>query len=172
MAIQLRPDGARAFPLLLEPDPYGGRAHAAALRMSRTGYRRVDGELVRHHSDDPHGALVQHAIVRYYVHGVGRAQLARETNFSERQVQGWLSGTASRAYAAPVLRALDELGIGRTRAGSSAAQPADRRNREIIAALLALVVDGGWLLARDTRPAAERFMQRARLLTAGREALG
>lgn len=171
MAIQLKPDQERVLPLLLEPDPYGGRAGAETLRLSRTGYRRVDGAIVRHHGDDPHGAMVQHAIVRYYVHGVGRAQLARETTYSERQVQSWLSGTASLAYGAPVRRALANLGIGLNRAGSSTAQPSDRRNREIAAALLALLVDAGWLLNRDTRPAAARFMRLARLLTAGREPL-
>lgn len=161
MVASLAATSRTGLALLLEPDAPStdqiGRAHG--WRSSRTGDR------VRHHGDDDYGALVQHAIVRYYVHGVEREQIANEVGYSPRQVQSWLLGHTAGPYGAPVLRTLYELGISRGRGGRTSLQP---RLREIIAAyetLLALAAD------RLDRTFDRSLIATIRLLLAGREPL-
>lgn len=158
--------GQPRLPLLLEPD------RPKSIDHRTVGWRRVKGEIVRHHAHDVFGALVQHVIVRYLVHGVPRQQIASEVNYSERQVQAWISGRAHTAYAAPVRRALESLGIGMGKGGLHPASGRGRPYRRIAAACLDLLADVPWLLATDTRPQAVRVRTLARLLSAGREALG
>jgi len=166
---QLR-DEARVLPLLWEPDmpepPTGTR------ERTPNGWRR-DGEggLRRHRPDDVRGAVIQHAIVRYYVGHVSRAALALELSYSIRFAQMIVAGQVWRPYAAPVRRQLAALGIGLNKGGTGSKLPSDFRNREIIAACLGLLADVPWLLCGDARPDAEWARRMARLLTAGRTPL-
>lgn len=153
------------LPLLMEPDRPEGR------KLLYTGWRRENGILTRCRLDDVHGALVQHVVVRYYVHGIQRQVIAQEIGYSPRQVQAWLGGTASSTYGQPVRDALANLGIGLNRAGSADYDPTSRRLREIVGAQARLLDDAAGLLGRDVRPGAVQVRLLARLLTAGREPL-
>lgn len=157
------------LPLLLEPDqPVPGLNHALS------GWRHRGDALVRWPSDDRRGALAQHCVVRYYVHGVTRAELAREVGYSERQVQAFVGGIACSTYTTPVRRALSDLGIPlELRAiGRSQTDPLSVRRRAVSEAAIAVLADVPWLLATDDRPEAARVRTLARLLAAGREPLG
>jgi hypothetical protein len=108
-----------APPLLAEPH----RPRDGELR--REGWRRMPyydrgapckrRRLERRHEDDAFGARVQWAIVRYYLEGMRRSELARELGMSDRTTQALLSGCAWGAYGAPILATLARLGIGRNR---------------------------------------------------------
>lgn len=156
---------ARGLPLLLEPDRPEPRR---GVKTQNTGWRREGDVVTRDHRDDEFGALVQHVIVRYLVHGVQRQELAKEIGYSERQLQAWLSGTAARCYAQPVRRALQELGIGLGR--GTVGQSASGRGSEIVAACMTLLADVQWYMEDDWSRARE-IKELSRLLTAGREPL-
>jgi hypothetical protein len=108
-----------ALPLLAEPQ----RPREGELR--REGWRRMAyydraahctrRSQERRHEDDAFGARVQWAIVRYYLEGMRRSELARELGMSERTTQELVTGRAWGAYGAPILSTLARLGIGRKR---------------------------------------------------------
>jgi len=163
MVAELKPVAAACLPLLMEPD--------MPKRMSakgQNGWLRAGEEFVRQPLHDGHGALIQHVLVRYFVHRVQRQVIALEVGYSERQLSAWLSGRNCETYADPVRKALADLGIElwrgqRERSG---------RAEEVIAAQCSLLNDAARLLATDVRPEAARVRTLARLLTAGREPLG
>lgn len=173
MVAELKPQPA-ALSLLLEPDPPPEDLPRGAFwhgyQATKTGRRR------RWARYDLTGALVQHVIVRYYVHGVGRTQIAREIGYSVRQTQMLLGGFAWQPYAMPVRRELAALGIGLNRGGSGVSPATDRRLREIAnaqASLLArfeALTGGGQTIVQ--MQALPRVRTLARLLAAGREPLG
>lgn len=167
MVAELKPQQA-ALPLLLEPDvpPKGGN-HASS------GWRSNGRHMVRHPSDDDHGAMTQHVVVRYFVHGIGRAQIAQELGYCERQVQGWTTGRKCPYYTRPVRRALTELGLDLSRraGGSSRVDLGTVRLREIASACLKLLDDVQWYMDEDW-PRQREIKALARLLAAGREPLG
>jgi hypothetical protein len=104
------------LPLLAEPH----RPREGELR--REGWRRMPyydraahckrRRLERRHEDDAFGALVQWAIVRYYLEGVRRSELAAWLGMAERSTQALLSGRAWGGYGLPILASLRRLGIG------------------------------------------------------------
>jgi hypothetical protein len=108
-----------ALPLLAEPRrprpdrraSFGWRRMPYYDRPAHCKRRRLE----RHHEDDAFGARVQWAIVRYYLEGMRRSELARELGMSERSTQELVTGRAWGAYGAPILASLARLGIGRNR---------------------------------------------------------
>lgn len=128
-----------ALPLLLEPD------EPAEGERAMHGWRREhDGQPIRDHADDPFGAEVQWAIARNVLLGTPRKVLARGLGVSERGAQGYLSGDNWRAYARPVLRALQRLGIG---SGRGRWHEDSLRPREILAASRPLMARAADVLA-------------------------
>lgn len=169
MVAELKAKAAKGLLLLMEPDRPPEGASRKMVEVGRSGWR-IDGYgYAREHAHDAHGAVIQHAIVRYLVHGVQRQQIAQEVHYSERQVQAWISGRVCRSYAEPVRRALGELGIGMGRGGISEAS--SRRGTEVVAACMALLADVPWYMDDDW-PRQREIKELARLLTAGREPLG
>jgi hypothetical protein len=160
--------GQRRLPLLLllEPDRPDPRMHE---RTQNSGWRREGDVVTRDHRDDEFGALVQHVIVRYLVHGVQRQEIAQEIGYSQRQVQDWIGGRTARCYAQPVRRALQSLGIGMGRGGVS--ETSSRRGIEVMAACMGLLADVQWYMDDDW-PRAREIKELSRLLAAGREPLG
>lgn len=156
MVAQLRPV-PESLELLCEPDrPTPDAGHTL-------GWLRVKGQWERNPAWDRQGALIQHLIVRYYVHGVTRGELAAELHQSPRQVQSWLSGNALPSYGRPVRRALADLGIGLNRGGGAMSGPSDVRNRQVInACMFALEMVAG------SATISPRLRDLARLLSAGR----
>lgn len=113
----------------------------------RPGWARRDGLWVRRYRDDEMGAVVQHTVARYYLTNIGRADLAEELGYSERQIQGFVSGTAWTGYTAPVLAALQRLGISRTRGNWNSSGHSNRAGEMVRAQAdvlrrCQLVVDG------------------------------
>ena len=113
---------APARALLFEPDRppdiepnINSPARALGWSRSFVEYKRADW--VRNHGDDAYGALVQEIVVRYVLHGVERARLAREYAISERQIQAYVTPKpthrqpTARYYLQPVWRALGRLGL-------------------------------------------------------------
>ncbi len=169
MVAQLKAAAPSPLPLLLEPDqPSPAPSGHRYTRGNATGWKREDGVLVRQPLHDRHGALIQHVLVRYYVHRVQRQVIAQEIDYSERQISAWLAARNGATYAEPVRRALMGLGIELWRGQR------ERKGRaeELIAAHRTLLESAAWLLATDTRPEAVRVRTLARLLSAGREPLG
>ena len=154
---------ATCLPLLLEPVQPGKQGNPSWVY----GWRRVQGAWVRCHGDDAIGALVQHAIVRYIVHGVSRQDLAREIGYSERQVQAWVCGRANTPYAEVVRQRLHELGIsvGKGRRHASAT-----RMLEVVAAYEALLEEAADHLWLGTE-SGQYLQATIRLLLAGRDPL-
>lgn len=170
MVAELKPVAATTLPLLMEPDRPPESANNHAVANARSGWRTTDfKEFVRFQGDDHRGALIQHVIVRYLVHGVQRQQLAQEIHYSERQIQAWISGRAGSTYGEPVRRALQTLGIGMGRGGVSEAS--SRRGAEVVAACMGLLADVQWYMGDDW-PRQRELKELSRLLTAGREPLG
>src|SRR5690606_26956758 len=130
------------LPLLIDPDRPQERSRA---HRFYGWHRDLDG-WTRWRGDDSIGAIVQHAIVRYIVHGVSRAQIAEEVGYSERQVQSWICGRAIRPYTQPVLRALTALGIS---VGKGTRTQATPRMLEILAAYESLLDDAAGRLFSD-----------------------
>lgn len=159
------------LPLLFEPyEPDIRKKAEKGWRMTFVIRQRARlREAVRYLPDDAVGALAQHAIVRYLVRGVARKVIARETGYSERQIQAWFGGKAWTPYTQPVLDALDELGI-RSGKGKFRAHGAHRMH-EIAAAQERLLTEAARLLDSDDRAASRRLRQRIRLLSAGKEPL-
>ncbi len=165
MVAELKPANANTLPLLMEPD----RPQIdSRQKTTNSGWRREGEGLVRDHGADDFGALVQHVIVRYIVHGVQRQELAREIHMSQRQIQAWISGRAARCYTQPVRRALQLLGIGMGRGGVSEAT--SRRGTEVVAACMSVLADVQWYMGDDW-PRQRELKELSRLLTAGREPL-
>lgn len=170
MVAEMKPVAANTLPLLMEPDRPRDGASPHGIANGRSGWRTSeDGTLVRCASDDVRGALIQHVIVRYLVHGVQRQELAQEIHYSERQIQAWTSAKAGATYGEPVRRALQLLGIGMGRGGVSEAS--SRRGTEVVAACMGLLADVQWYMDDDW-PRAREIKELSRLLTAGREPLG
>lgn len=165
MVAELRIEAA-TLPLLLEPDQPTGR------RTRGTGWRRKGGLLIRNYLDDAEGALVQHVIVRYYVHGYARSEISREIQYSTRHTQSWISGSAHANYAQPVRRALSDIGLDLScrNHGRSMVEPASVRLRDVIRACMGLISEMHPLMPQW--PHTQDIRQTARLLTAGREPLG
>lgn len=167
MVAELKPVTANTLPLLMEPDRPEIDSNQ---RTTNSGWKREGGQLVRDYGADDFGALVQHVIVRYLVHGVQRQELAREIQYSERQIQAWISARAGATYGEPVRRALQLLGIGMGRGGVSEAS--SRRGTEVVAACMGLLADVQWFLDDSDWPRQRELKTLSRLLTAGREPLG
>lgn len=165
MVAELKPVEATPLPLLMEPD------RPAQIDHWTVGWRRVKGEIARFHLHDEQGAIVQHVIVRYLVHGIPRQQIASEVCFSERQVQAWIGGRAWGAYGGPVRRALASLGISMGKGGVGPSKSGYGRNTQVAAACLDLLADVQWHMDDDW-PRAREIKELSRLLTAGREPLG
>lgn len=96
----------QALPLLMEPEPpEEGRRFAG-------GYRRRNGELVRCYTDDAQGAVAQWAVVCHRLTRLSRTELA---HIFGQNVSGGIAlmigGQQWATYTAPVMRALDRLGI-------------------------------------------------------------
>lgn len=145
------------LPLLLPPDPPTGEEDFRSV-----GWRWRNGMLRRHPADDVHGAEVQWMVLRYFRDGVRRKELAFEYGYSERTVQSYLSGRESwsRAYGAPVRRALAMMGIPIVRWRTTV-----RRTDAEIAAGRAALVRAAALLANDPRDEARQMVRAAQLLT-------
>jgi hypothetical protein len=105
-----------ALPLLGEP------RRPRSDRRASFGWRRVvyydraahcrRRRLERCHQDDAFGARVQRAIVRYYLGGIRRSELAAWLGTTPDNCQKYVSGKAWGAYGLPVLASLRRLGIG------------------------------------------------------------
>lgn len=166
---------ASALPLLmepLEPHPKARRATGWTVHEAWEGVgwrRRIVRYRVRNNRYDAHGALAQHVIVRYLVHGVGRAQIAAETGICERQIQAYAQGRALEPYTLAVLGALRQLGISPKRGQRARAKT--NRTLEIIDAQTAILERAAGLLAYLPTEGAAEVTTLARLLLAGREPL-
>jgi hypothetical protein len=172
MIAQLAPaPSPTPLPLLVEPlEPHPQARIAWGWRITDIwGGRRSRHVLTRHHADDARGAFAQHVVVRYIVHGVERQRIARETGFSERQVQAYIGGRACEPYTLAVLAALKELGlsVGRGRRWTDGTG----RHAEIIRAQAALLDSAVHLLRMDGSDEAQALRAKLRLLLAGREPL-
>lgn len=179
MVAALKPDPP-TLPLLAEPLKPDDRAPKAWGWTAETTWRGryVRGEglprmvrtMVRNPSHDAMGAFVQHVVVRYIVHGVSREQIARETGYSERQVQSWIQGRAYEPYTRAVLKVLGGMGIGLRRGlrphrytglvtRADQIVMAQQHVLERVVPLLDLMADEG----------TQQLVANARLLLAGRE---
>lgn len=91
---------------------------------------------VRRHADDEFGARVQIAIARYALTQYTRDEMARDLTVSVKTAQDYLTGRSQTVYAAPVIRALERLGVpvtkGRWWASEAGKEP--RRPLQIIRA--------------------------------------
>lgn len=164
MVAFLKPEAAPVgLPLLLEPDRPQKR------KAIDTGWQRKGDRLIRNHSDDAHGAFVQHCVIRYLVHGVQRQTISQETGYSPRQLQAWISGDALYTYAEPVRRALRDMGISIGRGAIS--ETGGKRACEVVQACMALLADVQRYVGDDW-PRERELKELSRLLTAGREPLG
>lgn len=166
MVAELKPVAATTLPLLMEPDRPDIDSRQ---KTTNSGWRREGEKLVRDHGADDFGALVQHVIVRYLVHGVHRQQIAKEIQYSERQIQAWIGGRAARSYTQPVRRALQMLGLSMGRGGVQ--EKRSKRRGEVVGACMGLLADVQWYMDDDW-PRAREIKELSRLLTAGREPLG
>ena len=152
----------RPLPLLAEP-----LAPPPDVLRPR-GWRVLGSRDQRNPAHDPIGALYQHMVVRYCVHGVPRQQIARETGYCERHVQAVVMGQTWAAYTQAVVQALAELGI-KTRRGCR--WHGSGRLREINAAQHRLLADAAAALESGDAAASERVLRQIRLLAAGQEPL-
>lgn len=143
--------------LLFEPDPLFHTSGRTTVGR-RQGWRIVNDKVVRWHADDDWGAVVQQIIVRYAMCGDERGQLAREYAMSERGIQGYLSGDSWTLYAAPVIRALQRIGVSATRANRG------QRLGAIAKAAALASADVVLLLADDPRPLAQRVVSDLRFV--------
>jgi hypothetical protein len=162
------------LPLLLEPlAPHPQARYAMGWRLRTESKWRKGWAVVkrveRDHAHDQAGALAQHVIVRYLVHGVNRAQLCRETGYAERQIQAYIQGRGYAPYTMAVLGALRELGITPHRGARSV--HGVNRTAEIVAAQTRLLEQALVAIGRSTDPALAPLIARMRLLLAGREPL-
>ena len=149
------------LPLLAEPLWPRDRVRPRGWRVLQKG-----GE--RNLKHDAVGALFQHMIVRYVVHGAMRKEIARETGYSERFVQDVVMGRTWESYTQAVVQELADLGIS-IRRGCRWHGPS--RLREIVAAQERLLAETARLLDSNDRAASHRLRQRIRLLAAGKEPL-
>ena len=156
-----------SLPLLMPPDkPMPGKMRSFGWRWAKQHwYQRCKGVvpgLERRLQDDAKGAVVQWCVLRHFRDGVLRKQLACEHGMCERQIQHYLSGQRNwgEAYAAPVLRALQVLGIPT----GGACHSRLRADVQLAASRAALLV-AAELLTDDSRLEARRLCKAVRLLT-------
>lgn len=170
MVAQLREPMPQPLPLLVEPvTPPTKTSRWKGWTITHVWAGREERRiLTRDHKHDAMGAFVQHVIVRYVVHGVGRDEIAAEVNLSPRQIQAYISGVVYQPYSLAVIEALRELGIPNTR-GERWSKHQQQRLKQVIEAQQRLLQGALLLLAGDDRPEADRVVRLIRLLEAGKE---
>lgn len=99
------------LPLVYEPDyPAIDARFPKGWRLDQRSDHR---QFVRVTAHDAQGALVQWAILRYLLTDARSYDVMRGAPVTRRMLAQYLQGDAFPLYTAPVLRALDRLGIGR-----------------------------------------------------------